>query len=101
VTTWPKEMFIQKVEAPHAPSVRRSARLPDAGRPVLISWQGTGPGGLCRGTDYRRDGHLQQIAAVSAGHGHLAGGRLLFDAGFPAGVHTGRGNRTRWFPLDG
>ena len=44
------------------------------GKPVLTFWQGTGLGGLARGTDYIYDSHYRQIAAVQAGNGESADG---------------------------
>jgi hypothetical protein len=44
------------------------------GQPVLTWWQGTGLGGLAKGTDYIYDNHYQQIAAVNAGNGLSADG---------------------------
>jgi Arylsulfotransferase (ASST) len=44
------------------------------GRPVLTWWQGTGLGGLSRGTDYIYNDHYQQIATVTAGNGLSADG---------------------------
>jgi Arylsulfotransferase (ASST) len=44
------------------------------GQPVLTWWQGTGLGGLAKGTDYIYDSHYRQIATVSAGNGYSADG---------------------------
>jgi hypothetical protein len=44
------------------------------GRPVLTWWQGTGLGGLAKGTDYIYSLQGQQIAAVNAGNGLSADG---------------------------
>jgi hypothetical protein len=44
------------------------------GQPVLTWWQGTGLGGLAKGTDYIYNNHYQQIAAVNAGNGLSADG---------------------------
>jgi hypothetical protein len=44
------------------------------GKPVLTWWQGTGLGGLSRGTDYIYNDHYQQIATVNAGNGLSADG---------------------------
>ena len=44
------------------------------GHPVLTWWQGTGLGGLAKGTDYIYNDHFQQIAAVNAGNGFSADG---------------------------
>jgi hypothetical protein len=44
------------------------------GQPVLTWWQGTGLGGLAKGTDYIYNSHYQQIATVSAGNGFSADG---------------------------
>ena len=44
------------------------------GRPVLTWWQGTGLGGLARGTDYISNDHYQPIATVNAGNGLSADG---------------------------
>ncbi|HEY2478239.1 MAG TPA: arylsulfotransferase family protein [Solirubrobacterales bacterium] len=44
------------------------------GRPVLTWWQGTGLGGVAKGTDYIYDDQYQQIATVQAGNGLGADG---------------------------
>jgi hypothetical protein len=44
------------------------------GQPVLTWWQGTGLGGLAKGTDYIYNSHYQQIATVNAGNGFSADG---------------------------
>jgi hypothetical protein len=44
------------------------------GQPVLTWWQGTGLGGLAKGTDYIYNDHYQQIATVNAGNGFSADG---------------------------
>lgn len=44
------------------------------GQPVLTFWQGTGFGGLAKGTDYIYNDHFEQIAAVNAGNGLSADG---------------------------
>jgi hypothetical protein len=44
------------------------------GEPVLTWWQGTGLGGLAKGTDYIYDDRFQQIATVQAGNGLSADG---------------------------
>ena len=44
------------------------------GQPVLTWWQGTGLGGLAKGTDYIYNDRYQQIAAVNAGNGLSADG---------------------------
>jgi hypothetical protein len=44
------------------------------GRRVLTWWQGTGLGGLAKGTDYIYNDHYQQIATVNAGNGLSADG---------------------------
>ena len=44
------------------------------GQPVLTWWQGTGLGGLAKGTDYIYNSHYQQIATVNAGNGLSADG---------------------------
>jgi hypothetical protein len=44
------------------------------GRPVLTWWQGTGLGGLAKGTDYIYNDEFQQIATVNAGNGLSADG---------------------------
>jgi hypothetical protein len=44
------------------------------GQPVLTWWQGTGLGGLAKGTDYIYDEHYRQIATVNAGNGFSADG---------------------------
>jgi Arylsulfotransferase (ASST) len=44
------------------------------GRPVLTWWQGTGLGGLAKGSDYIYDDHYRQIATVQAGNGLSADG---------------------------
>lgn len=44
------------------------------GQQVLTWWQGTGLGGLAKGTDYIYDDHYRQIATVSAGNGLSADG---------------------------
>jgi hypothetical protein len=44
------------------------------GQPVLTWWQGTGLGGVAKGTDYIYDEHYQQIATVNAGNGFSADG---------------------------
>jgi hypothetical protein len=44
------------------------------GQPVLTWWQGTGLGGLAKGTDYIYDDNYQQIATVNAGNGFSADG---------------------------
>ena len=44
------------------------------GQPVLTWWQGTGLGGLAKGTDYIYNDHYQQIATVQAGNGLSADG---------------------------
>jgi hypothetical protein len=44
------------------------------GQPVLTWWQGTGLGGVAKGTDYIYDSHYQQIATVNAGNGFSADG---------------------------
>jgi hypothetical protein len=44
------------------------------GRPVLTWWQGTGFGGLAKGTDYIYNDKYQQIATVQAGNGLSADG---------------------------
>ena len=44
------------------------------GRPVLTWWQGTGLGGLSRGSDYIYSDHYRQIATVNAGNGLSADG---------------------------
>ncbi len=44
------------------------------GQPVLTWWQGTGFGGLSKGTDYIYNDKYQQIAAVQAGNGLSADG---------------------------
>ncbi|MBS1864255.1 MAG: arylsulfotransferase family protein [Actinobacteria bacterium] len=44
------------------------------GKPVLTWWQGTGLGGLAKGTDYIYNDHYQQIATVQAGNGLSADG---------------------------
>lgn len=44
------------------------------GQPVLTWWQGTGLGGLAKGTDYIYNSHYQQIATVNAGNGYSADG---------------------------
>jgi hypothetical protein len=44
------------------------------GQRVLTWWQGTGLGGLAKGTDYIYNSHYQQIATVNAGNGFSADG---------------------------
>jgi len=44
------------------------------GQPVLTWWEGTGLGGLAKGTDYIYNSHYQQIATVNAGNGLSADG---------------------------
>jgi hypothetical protein len=44
------------------------------GQPVLTWWEGTGLGGLAKGTDYIYNAHYQQIATVNAGNGLRADG---------------------------
>ena len=44
------------------------------GQPVLTWWQGTGFGGLSKGTDYIYNDSYQQIATVNAGNGLSADG---------------------------
>lgn len=44
------------------------------GQPVLTWWQGTGLGGLAKGTDYIYNDQYQQIATVNAGNGLSADG---------------------------
>jgi len=44
------------------------------GKPVLTFWQGTGFGGLAKGTDYIYNDKYQQIATVRAGNGLSADG---------------------------
>jgi hypothetical protein len=44
------------------------------GRPVLTWWEGTGLGGLAKGTDYIYDDRYRQIATVNAGNGLSADG---------------------------
>jgi Arylsulfotransferase (ASST) len=44
------------------------------GRRVLTWWQGTGLGGLAKGTDYIYNDRFQQIATVTAGNGLSADG---------------------------
>ncbi|MBS1887655.1 MAG: arylsulfotransferase family protein [Actinobacteria bacterium] len=44
------------------------------GKPVLTWWQGTGLGGLAKGTDYIYNSSYQQIATVQAGNGLNADG---------------------------
>lgn len=44
------------------------------GHQVLTWWQGTGLGGLAKGTDYIYDDHYRQIATVNAGNGLSADG---------------------------
>src|ERR1700742_431006 len=44
------------------------------GQPVLTWWQGTGFGGLAKGTDYIYNDKYQQIATVQAGNGLSADG---------------------------
>src|SRR5438270_3090086 len=44
------------------------------GHPVLTWWQGTGLGGLAKGTDYVYNDQFQQIATVNAGNGLSADG---------------------------
>jgi hypothetical protein len=44
------------------------------GQPVLTWWQGTGLGGLAKGTDYIYNDHYQPIATVNAGNGLSADG---------------------------
>ncbi|MFL5864831.1 MAG: arylsulfotransferase family protein [Solirubrobacteraceae bacterium] len=44
------------------------------GRPVLTWWQGTGLGGLAKGTDHVYNGRYQEIATVNAGNGLSADG---------------------------
>jgi hypothetical protein len=44
------------------------------GQPVLTWWQGTGLGGLAKGTDYIYNQQYQQIATVNAGNGLSADG---------------------------
>src|SRR6185312_4747797 len=44
------------------------------GKPVLTWWQGTGLGGLAKGTDYIYNDNYQQIATVNAGNGLSADG---------------------------
>jgi hypothetical protein len=44
------------------------------GQPVLTWWQGTGFGGLAKGTDYIYNSQFQQIATVNAGNGLSADG---------------------------
>jgi hypothetical protein len=44
------------------------------GRPVLTWWQGTGLGGLAKGTDYIYNDKYQPIATVNAGNGLSADG---------------------------
>jgi hypothetical protein len=44
------------------------------GQPVLTWWQGTGLGGLAKGTDYIYNSNYQQIATVNAGNGLSADG---------------------------
>jgi hypothetical protein len=44
------------------------------GKPVLTWWQGTGLGGLAKGTDYIYNDHYQPIATVNAGNGLSADG---------------------------
>jgi Arylsulfotransferase (ASST) len=44
------------------------------GRPVLTWWQGTGLGGLAKGTDYIYNAQGEQIATVNAGNGLSADG---------------------------
>jgi hypothetical protein len=44
------------------------------GKPVLTWWQGTGLGGLAKGTDYIYNDKYQQVATVQAGNGLSADG---------------------------
>ena len=44
------------------------------GKPVLTFWQGTGLGGVAKGTDYIYDSHYKLIATVKAGNGYSADG---------------------------
>ncbi len=44
------------------------------GQPVLTWWQGTGLGGLAKGTDYIYNSNYQQVATVNAGNGYSADG---------------------------
>ncbi len=44
------------------------------GQPVLTWWEGTGLGGLAKGSDYIYNDQLQQIATVNAGNGLSADG---------------------------
>jgi Arylsulfotransferase (ASST) len=44
------------------------------GRPVLTWWQGTGLGGLAKGTNYIYDAAYRQVATVNAGNGLSADG---------------------------
>ncbi|HEY0516772.1 MAG TPA: arylsulfotransferase family protein [Solirubrobacteraceae bacterium] len=44
------------------------------GQPVLTWWQGTGLGGVAKGTDYIYDRHFQPLATVNAGNGLSADG---------------------------
>jgi hypothetical protein len=44
------------------------------GQPVLTWWQGTGLGGVAKGTDYIYNQQYQQIATVNAGNGLSADG---------------------------
>ncbi|HEX4729697.1 MAG TPA: arylsulfotransferase family protein [Solirubrobacterales bacterium] len=44
------------------------------GKPVLTWWQGSGLGGLAKGTDYIYNDHYQPIATVNAGNGLSADG---------------------------
>ena len=44
------------------------------GQPVLTWWQGTGLGGLAKGTDYIYNQQYQQLATVNAGNGLSADG---------------------------
>src|ERR1700742_431878 len=44
------------------------------GQPVLTWWQGTGFGGLAKGTDYIYNSQYKQIATVNAGNGLSADG---------------------------
>jgi hypothetical protein len=51
------------------------------GKPVLTFWQGTGLGGLAKGTDYIYDDHYRQIATVQAGNGLSADGHEFLITG--------------------
>jgi hypothetical protein len=44
------------------------------GQPVLTWWQGTGLGGLAKGTDYIYNSQYKQVATVNAGNGLSADG---------------------------